>query len=264
MTKRMLEISAPSQVAKGVLAGDDTPEGLAEITWLDVRKVERTETADKRLLSIDVVSAMPYRVGKRYPRQRNYQGDYYFAQVQRHVWHESLLEMRVLRWMDVHEHVEAIASQPFKILFSDGTSHVPDYFAKLRGYRQLVIDVKPTTLIDDKARTQFRKTRAVCAQIGWEYEIRSERTAQEDINLEFVAAFKHPAFRPQDQAISQLMAALARPLSIQEAAEALQQPTLAEGRSAVYHLICARVLHLDLTSTLSDTSLVERNDHAFI
>jgi len=239
-------------------------EGLAEVTWKDRQKKIHVATADKKLLGLDLVEALPFRVGVRYPRQRNYQGHYYFAQVEHHVWHESLLEMRTLRWMDVHEQVDAVASQPFQILFADGSVHVPDYFVKLRGHRQLVVDVKPTTLIDDRALEQFRKTRAVCAHVGWEYEIRSERTPQEDINLEFVASFKHIAFRPSKESIYRLLEAVTGPVTVREAAEAFGFQTLAEGRSALYHLVCCRILRLDLDQTLSDESMIERTDRVLV
>jgi hypothetical protein len=239
-------------------------EGLAEITWKDRQKKVHVAIADERLRKLDLVDALPFRMGVRYPRQRNYQGHYYFAQVQHHVWHESLLEMRTLRWMDVHEQVDAIASQPFQILFADGSVHVPDFFAELWGHRQVVIDVKPTGLIDERAQEQFRKTRAVCKHIGWDYEIRSELTPQVNVNLEFVASFKHIAFRPPEEVTRHVLAALTEPVTIREAAELFGFRTLAEGRSALYHLVCSRLLHLDLDQKLSDKTLIGRANYVLV
>lgn len=236
--------------------------GTADVTWLTQSGKFATAPADTRLLDRDLHLSRPIREPHRYPRQRNYQGLYYFAQTSRHVWHESLLEATVLRWLDIHEEILAIASQPFKIEFADGTTHIPDYFALLDGHRQVVYDVKPTKYLDEKALLQFAKTRAVCNKVGWEYEVRTESTKQVQINLEWVAAFKHPGFHPGPTATQRLWERLTAPATVREAIEILQLASPAHGRSSIYHLVCARILRLDLSNPLSDLTLVERNPNA--
>lgn len=234
----------------------------AEVAWLDADGSSLTALANTELLDRELYLAKPQRTPPRYAKQRNYQGLYYFSQLSQHVWHESLLEATTLRWLDLHVEVAAIACQPFTIVFADGSRHVPDYLALLGDHRQVVYDVKPSGYVTGDIAEQFAQTRAVCEAVGWDYEVRSELSKQEQINLAYVAAFKHPLYYPGDEAIRMLLASLTEPTPLTEAAGLLQMPTLAQARSAIFHLVCIRVLKLDLAAHLNGTTLIERNTNA--
>lgn len=193
----------------------------------------------------------------------NFHGLYYFSQTGRHVWHESLLEANTLRWLDMHADVTAIAAQPFELSFGDGTKHTPDYIALHADHQQVVYDTKPTKYIQsEKFQLQAAKTRAVCDLVGWRYEVYGSLDTQLEQNLAWVSAFKHPGYFPGNDAASSVVAALATPLPLIEAARASGLPTLAECRSALYNLIWVGLVSVDLTEPLSDSSIVERGRHA--
>lgn len=234
----------------------------ATVQWRTPDGTDKSAWATSALLDANIHFALPIRTGNRYPRQRNYHGKYYFSQTRRHVWHESLLEASVLTWLDMHCTIQAITSQPMTIMFADGLSHTPDFLALHDDHRQVVYDVKPVKFLTDKVLSQFAKTRELCESIGWGYEVHTGFTDQVRVNLDWFAAFKHPGYHPGPVATARLLAAMTGPMTVREAARTLGLGTLAEGRSAVYHLTWTQVLTVDLTHRISDTTPLERNAHA--
>ncbi|GAA1499239.1 hypothetical protein GCM10009628_42440 [Paeniglutamicibacter kerguelensis] len=77
--------------------------------------------------SLDLTGAKQSRYPYNYPQRPAYEGSYWFATTGRSVWHESLTERYVLMQLDRAGTVEAIGSQPFCLLFSDGTRHYPAF-----------------------------------------------------------------------------------------------------------------------------------------
>ncbi|WP_157157601.1 TnsA-like heteromeric transposase endonuclease subunit [Diaminobutyricimonas sp. LJ205] len=234
----------------------------ASLQWKSPVTGLRAKAASPALLLDELYLASPIRTGNRYPRQRNYHGHHYFAQTGALVEHESLLEATTLAWLDMHCDIVAIAAQPMKMTFADGSVHFPDFFALHGDYSQVVYDVKPKELITEKVQLQFAKTRALCARIGWEYEVHSELPNQVRVNLNWISAFKHHGYHPGAERTAQLTAALTEPLPLKAAAELLQQARLPDARAALYHLVWNRELRLDLTQRLSDRTLIERNTNA--
>jgi hypothetical protein len=237
----------------------------ATLTWIPhdapSKKATRTLFASPAILSEELYSAHPIRAGNRYPGQKNFHGYYFFSQTGRHVWHESLLEATTMRWLDLNEDIVGITSQPCRIDFSDGTFHIPDLLAVHADHRQVLYDVKPTKFLPD-ARAQFAKTRALCEEIGWGYAVHSELPEQVRISLEWVSHFRHPLFHPGVVAAGQLLEQMTPETNVRVAAQLLGLPTLAEGRSAVYHLVAIRVLSVPLDVPLSDRTIVKRGTNA--
>lgn len=221
----------------------------------------QSAVASPALLGRELYLAAPIRFGNRYPRQRNYHGHYLFSQTGRHVWFESLLESSRLASIDASRSVVAIASQPMRLDFDDGTHHYPDFLAMHSSSRQVVYDVKPQERLTEKALTQFARTRALCSRVGWGYEVLSELSETEEANLTWLRQFKHYGFHPPARTLERLRDALITPLSVFDAAGELELGSLAAGRSAVFHLLWVRAITTDLSARLTDASLVERATH---
>ena len=231
--------------------------------WLDAKNTLRAEACGPALLKRELYEAPLIRAGHRYPRQRNYYGMYYFGQVGKHIWHESLLEANSLRWLDRHEAVKSVAAQPFKLTFADGTTHVPDYIALHDHHRQVVYDVKPPKHVaGDAFQLQAAKTKAVCDVVGWGYQVLGELPIIPRMNLEFLSAFQHPGFHPGDAAEERLLKALSQPLTVRDAADALGLQSRAQGRSALFHLVWHQLASIDLNAQTTDSMLVERGPRA--
>lgn len=233
----------------------------ATVQWRAPDGTAKSQKADSSLLDANLQFARPIRTGNRYPRQRNYHGKYFFSQTLTHVWHESLLEASVLTWLDMRSSIEAITSQPMTIEFADGRVHTPDFFALHSDRRQVVYDVKPKKFLTDEVLNQFAKTRELCHSVGWGYEVHTGFTDQMLVNLNWFAAFKHPGYHPGTVATSKLLAAMSTPMTVRNAARAIDLGTLAAGRAAVYHLSWIQALTVDLTQPISDNTVLERNNH---
>jgi hypothetical protein len=121
----------------------------------------------------------------------------------------------------------------------------------------VLYDVKPLRLINKYAE-QFEKTRRLCEAVGWGYEVHPELPRQVDINLSWLAAFRHPGYHPGQAAAERLFGALQNPMPLGVAAATLGMTDLAHGRSAMFHLIWAGLLTLDLAHHLTDNTLIER------
>lgn len=235
-----------------------TYDGRAAVTWNGDRSATKATPATPALLSKELYLKQRCRTGNRYRNQRNYHGQYYFSQTQSHVWYESLLESSMLMLLDWRENIAAIATQPMKLTFSDGKVHYPDFLALHADGRQVVYDVKPASRLSEKALTQFAQTRAVCEAVKWEYEVLTGLQEIEHKNLAFLSHFRHPGFQPGLEAVDRARRAFeSGPLSVLDAARALEPASIAKGRSGVYRLLWTRQLTCDMSATISDRALIE-------
>ncbi|MFJ3490612.1 TnsA-like heteromeric transposase endonuclease subunit [Leifsonia aquatica] len=241
-----------------------TPEAVASatpalVTWQPPTSGAGTvtELATPALLDRGLYLTDTIRQGKRYPRQKNIQGFYYWSTVGHHVWHESELEANVMRRYDLRGDVVAAASQPFTINFADDREHTPDMLLLLEDHRQVVVDVKAATFLP-KALEQFEKTKAVCNAAGWEYDIHWDATPQVKVNLDRLSLFKHPGYHPGAEREQRLLSWLGEPRTLREAAVATNPRTVPEGRSVILHLLWTGALTLDLTKPISDRTLIGR------
>jgi len=236
----------------------------AHVEWKK-RPDQKTLTsapASRMLLGQDLFTAAPIRTGNRYPQQRNYHGYYWHSAARTQLWHESMLERSILMWLDFAEDIVAIATQPFTMLFADGTEHVPDFIALHADNRQVVYDVKPRDRINDRAAAQFQKTKAVCDEVGWGYEVHTELSDPLAANLAWIQMFRHPRFYPGLPAVQQLTDAVTEPAPLNAVAAMLPGLTLGNARAAIYHLVWERVLDVDLTQPLSNSALIRKTTHA--
>ena len=234
---------------------------IVTIEWVDHIGVEHIEVASPHLLERELFAARAIRRGNRYPKQPNYHGLNWFGATRAHVWHESLFERYAMLSLDMRHDIIALAVQPMRMSFADGGEHFPDFIALHSDYRQTVYDVKPASLVSKKAQRQFDTTAIVCESVGWGYEVFSDADRQLRTNVEWVANFRHPAFDPPPLARQQLMDALEGPLTLRDASACMKHDGWDAGIGGIYHLVWTGVLTLDLTQTLSKSSIIRKTTH---
>ena len=266
-----IEPNSPSPAAAA--SAPATPI-TATVTWNHAGRPTKTRPAAPLLLDQELYLAAPmrglepfgrkqrkYHGPKPYPKMRYYRGYYYFTQTDAHVWYESLLEADTLAFLDARKDIVAITSQPMEIAFDDGSVHFPDFMAMHADHRQVVYDVKPLKFMDDDTIAQFDKTRAICKRVGWDYEVIHEMPPMVRENIAWLWSFKHYGYRPAPEVVTRLLAALQSPLTLIDAARAMQMNSIPAARSALFHLIWARDINIDLTSRLTDKTIVERTSN---
>lgn len=235
------------------------PHDHAVIAWTDASGASHTAVADARCLAHKLEDARVSRRPVKYRNRRNYEGYYWCAGSGESVWYESMTEYSVLMELD-HTHRPAqVAAQPLCILFADGSRHYPDYFVLHRSGRRFLYDVRPAGLVDDKAETQFARTREVCGRIGWGYEVLHGVTGAQRHNLEWLAGYRHPYTAPEPRARSLILDATREPISLSRLAGALDPELPARHLPGIYHLLWNRDLAYSTDAPLGWHTLVERS-----
>lgn len=135
----------------------------------------------------------PVRSFPSWPHKRHYSGHQWMQRLGMHVPFESLTERSSLLELDRLSTVLGVASQPMWITWPrTGQRHAPDFFARLVNGTGLVIDVRPTERIDDRAREQFDRTARFCSSVGLRYGVYSPTTPTRDANLRFLMRYRDP------------------------------------------------------------------------
>jgi hypothetical protein len=239
---------------------EEHPSRPATITWLSPDNKEHTELASPALLSRSIFVAPAIRIGNKYPRKRAYPGFNWFSKTNGFIWYESMFEREALLWLDLLTDVVAIASQPMRMDFADGSHHYPDFFALHSDHRQIVYDVKPASKLTQKALDQFKKTEDLCAEIGWSFQLITDQSDAARANINWLSNYRQTRFAPPAAARDGLITELTQgPLTVAEAAEILDLHSPDTGRPSVYHLIWQRDLTFDMQTVLTDSSSITRN-----
>ncbi|MEE1622727.1 TnsA-like heteromeric transposase endonuclease subunit [Zafaria sp. Z1313] len=235
------------------------PNDHPVIAWTDAAGAARTSVADARCLRHGLETARRARRPANYQHRRNYEGYYWWAGSGESVWYESMTEYAVLMELDHSQRLAKVAAQPFCILFNDGARHYPDYFALHASGSQVVYDVRPADRIDEKAEMQFAKTREVCEQIGWGYEVLHGATGVQRHNLEWLAGYRHPYITPEAPARSRILRAAEERLPLATLAAGLDPELPARFIPAIYHLLWARDLTYNPSKPLGWNTLIGRS-----
>lgn len=236
--------------------------GHAMVSWKPTATTSRNAPADRELLGERLFEAEAFRKPRSYPRQRNYFGLYYFSQTGQHIWHESLNEANMFMLLDHTESIVGFSSQPMEMVFSDGRRHVPDAIALHSSMEQVVYDIKPASRINSTVIEQFAKTQAVCDRVGWGYVVLPGLPDQTLRNLTWFAQFRHPIFGPSEDSIRQLLDGLDEPVPFKVAALRLKTGSLPHGRAALSHLLWLRLVRVDMSRPIDDSTLVGRIPNA--
>lgn len=160
--------------------------GAAEMMW-PVSKLAGAGLGLERAAAIRKFAA--------YPHKRAREGRWVFGPTGALVGCESSLEKQAVAWLEF-EGAVGVASQPCRIVWPDGRTHVPDLFARTRDGSGVLVDVRPLERAGDAV---FQRTADVCEQAGWGYVLFAGLpTAQLEL-LSALAAYRSPACAPPDR-----------------------------------------------------------------
>ncbi|WP_018762355.1 TnsA-like heteromeric transposase endonuclease subunit [Arthrobacter sp. 135MFCol5.1] len=174
---------------------------------------------DERIDDLDPATFSPCRRSKSYQHRRNYAGLYPFGARYDMVAFESLVELICLMELDHGGEVDAIAAQPFGIIFPDQSLHYPDFAARRHDRRIVVIDVKPRNLAtgDEFVRTAVM-TEEVCNTQGWEYRVMHGCEGWQAANLQWMCAFRHEEYVPASDLARKVLSYLLEPHTMEATA----------------------------------------------
>ena len=237
-----------------------TTPTVATVTWIDAIAQRHTAAAGPALLQEHLYEARPIRMSKPHKRSTAYQGHSFISQTRQQLWTESRLEAFALMWIDMSFNVESIATQPMRINFSDGTRHTPDIFALHSDATQVLYDVKPKAKLTEDTLTQFRKTREVCADIGWGYKVFHELAPQNHANMLWLWNFRRTDLIPSQEVEARVLELLDEPRTISSVAveSGLSIP---DANTAIFNMLWRRILRTDLKTRIGYDSLIERTTH---
>jgi hypothetical protein len=140
--------------------------------------------------------------------QRSFAGWWWLATTGRHVGYESFTERDHVMLLDFDPDVAGVASQPLCLRWRDdgGRSrrHVPDFFARLRDGRGVVIDVRPDDRIPERDAEVFAVTARACGLAGWEFRRVGEADRLLVANVRWLSRYRHP--RCADAAVAETLA----------------------------------------------------------
>lgn len=157
--------------------------------------------------------ALPIREFFAWPGKRNYEGLWWSSTTKRHTGFESLLERQYLLSADHDPDVVGVSSQPLAILWPKGTQdaegrrlrdHVPDFFVRLSNGDGRLVDVRRP----DKAEAhQFALTKALCDEIGWQYEVFTGLDEQVAHALTWLGGYRMDRYAPSTEVAQRLVEA---------------------------------------------------------
>ena len=164
-----------------------------EVGFVDADGVERSGPL-ARYWAEPFEFASPARSFNAFKRQKNFTGEYWAAISRSLVGYESWVERDAAMALDFDPAVIALASQPFRLLWSDGQrgrGHTPDYFARLADGTGVVVDVRPEGLVDEATAEVFAFTARVCEAVGWQFRQVGDLDQPYRVNLRWLSRYRH-------------------------------------------------------------------------
>ncbi|MFJ1938596.1 MULTISPECIES: TnsA-like heteromeric transposase endonuclease subunit [unclassified Kitasatospora] len=137
--------------------------------------------------------ASPVRSFAAFKGQKNFTGEYWAATSGSQVGYESWVERDAAMALDLDPTVVALASQPFRIVWTAGErrrEHTPDYFARLVDGTGVVVDVRPRDLIDEDTAKVFAFIARVCEAVGWQFRHVGDLDQPYRVNLRWLARYR--------------------------------------------------------------------------
>ncbi|WP_062077164.1 hypothetical protein [Demequina globuliformis] len=218
------------------------------------------QPADERSQDLPVERADTCRRSVRYKNKRSFQGFYPVFSTGQYVWHESLLELTSLMWLDRAGALRGVATQPFAVIGPHAFRHYIDFaFLQPDGVRAMVA-VKPRRAIDADLRATFRTLNAVCRAIGWRFIVMSDMSRTEMYALQWQWVYREPWNALPTEAHARLFDAAQSPISLGEASTIACPSDPSRGLVGIYHELWRRSLVLVSPGTLRLGSLVVQRD----
>lgn len=239
---------------KGELALSTRRTGTV-VTWIDEFGAVQRRAAGPSLLNERVYLAGRSRT-KAWKRQNEptHQGYYWFAQLQRHVWYETMTEYLGLMYLDQSRTVRAISAQPMLIAFGNGRAHYPDYLYLGDHTQQTIFDVHRADKMEEDP-SQFDATFHLCQRVGWSFELFTGLDPTRQANLEWLAAFRYKECAPSDEEAGQLLSAVRHGASVGD----VQQRFWGTRRRAIgnlFHLMWRREVLFDNREPLGQRTMI--------
>lgn len=201
--------------------------------------------------------APPVRSFASFKGQKNFTGEYWVATSRTQVGYESWVERDAAMALDFDPAVVALASQPFRLTWTDGErerGHTPDYFARLLDGTGVVVDVRPENLVDEYTAEVFALTARVCEEVGWQFRHVGDLHQPYRVNLRWLSRYRHSRCHRAPVA-DQLREVFAEPLPLLAGAEQVGDRLAV--LPVLYHLLWRQELTADLvTAPLGTDTLV--------
>ncbi|MEV5947585.1 TnsA-like heteromeric transposase endonuclease subunit [Streptomyces sp. NPDC051993] len=234
----------------------DLEVGDIEVWFVDADGVERSGPLT-RCWAEPFEFASPARSFNSFKGQKNFTGEYWAAVSGSLVGYESWVERDAAMALDFDPAVVALASQPFRLLWSDGErgrGHTPDYFARLADGTGVVVDVRPEGLVDEATAEVFAFTARVCEAVGWQFRQVGDLDQPYRVNLRWLSRYRHGRCYHAPSA-DRLREVFAEPLPLLAGAEQVGDRLAV--LPVLYHLLWRQELTADLvTAPLGIDTLV--------
>ncbi|WP_335989438.1 TnsA-like heteromeric transposase endonuclease subunit [Glycomyces sp. MUSA5-2] len=202
-------------------------------------------------------SCLPARSIPNYPGQRHTPGTFWSATTDDLIDYESNLERQHLLLLDFDPDITAMVGQPliFEGVDAEGAwEHTPDFFARTRAGRAVLIDVTdPTRLHWPEVILQARRTAVACAVLGWDYRRLSSIDPLQWANVSWLAAYRRPLHAGVDL-VDPLIAAAQEPVAVGNLLAAFPVPELV--RPVLFHLCWHQRIAIELDRPLRESTLV--------
>jgi len=232
------------------------PADGVEVSWFTPDAVEQS-------MPLSGAWAVPFECGlpvRRFnPRkgQRHLSGLWWCATTGGHVGFESWLERDQLMLLDFDPAVSGVASQPLWLRWigEDGqrVSHAPDYFARRADGSGLVVDCRPIDRRPARDVAKFEATEAMCAQIGWEFQLFGGAEPVEVATVRWLSGYRHRRHDVPEIA-GVLHEVFATPIGLHTGAAAAGDPIAV--LPVLFHLLWRGDLAVDLSVPLHEATLV--------
>jgi hypothetical protein len=219
-----------------------------EVGFVDADGVERSGPLT-RCWAEPFELASPARSFNSFKGQKNFTGEYWAAISRALVGYESWVERDAAMALDFDPAVVALASQPFRLLWSDGErerGHTPDYFARLEDETGVVVDVRPESLVDEVTAEVFAFTARVCDAVGWQFRQVGDLDQPYRANLRWLARYRHRRCHRAPVA-DRLREVFAEPQPLLAGAECVGDRLAV--LPVLYHLLWRHELTADLAAT---------------
>ncbi|MEH0416048.1 TnsA-like heteromeric transposase endonuclease subunit [Streptomyces sp. B21-083] len=223
----------------------DLEIGDIEVGFVDADGVERSGPLT-RWWAEPFELASPVRSFNAFKGQKNFTGEYWAAISGSLVGYESWVERDAAMALDFDPAVVALASQPFRLLWSDRgreRGHTPDYFARLADGTGVVVDVRPEGLVDEATAEVFAFTARVCEAVGWQFRQVGDLGQPYRANLRWLSRYRHGRCCHEPSA-DRLRDVFAEPLPLLAGAEQVGDRLAV--LPVLYHLLWQQELTADL------------------
>ncbi|MFL9655107.1 TnsA-like heteromeric transposase endonuclease subunit [Streptomyces sp. PB17] len=192
--------------------------------------------------------ALPVRPFASFKGQKNFTGEYWAATSRTQVGYESWAERDAAMALDFDPAVVALASQPFRLAWTDGERerrHTPDYFARLLDGTGVVVDVRPEDLADEATAEVFAFTARICEAVGWQFRHLGDLNQPYRANLRWLTRYRHHRCHRAPVA-DRLREVFTDPLPLLAGAERVGDRLAV--LPVLYHLLWRHELTADLTT----------------